>query len=106
MEAKQYYPVNEMVKMCGLKPKLDLFLRFVLYCLWLWVVNLENLTPLSFRPSPKTCFPLSGPDLKPILPQHKHRLYGSLLLLAHPTLRVTPTSLKVIALHIVNGTMS
>ena len=45
MEANKYYPVNEMVKMCRLKPKSDLFLRFVLYFLWLWVVNLENFTP-------------------------------------------------------------
>ena len=42
-----------MVKMCSLKPKSDLFLRFVLYLFWLWVVNLENFTPS-----------LSGPFLK------------------------------------------
>jgi hypothetical protein len=32
MEAKKYYPVNEMLNMCGLNPKveLDLFLRIVL----------------------------------------------------------------------------
>ena len=47
MEANKYYPVNEMVNMCGLNPKvdLDLFLRIVLRCLWPWNVNLVNLTP-------------------------------------------------------------
>jgi hypothetical protein len=36
MEAKKYYPVNEMVNMCGLNPKveLDLLLRIALRCLW------------------------------------------------------------------------
>ena len=63
MEANKYYPVNEMVNMCGLNPKvdLDLFLRIVLRCLWPWDVNLEKLYPVFFRPSPTICFPLSGP---------------------------------------------
>ena len=52
MEAKKYYPVNEMLNMCGLNPKveLDLFLRIILRSLWPWDVNLEHLTPFLSGP--------------------------------------------------------
>ena len=105
MEAKKYYPVNEMVKLFGLKPNLDLFLRFILYCLWLWVVNLENLTPLSFRPNPKHCFPLSGPVLSPP-PPHTHT-HTSTVWLTHTACRLHlpgyPFVSYIIALNFIGG---